>query len=218
MRLYHFVKEKYGLLNLQHRRLKVARIADLNDPFEFFPACPDAKARRVINDFKRSAHEKVGLLCFSADRKNPVQWSHYADGHKGMCLGFDVPDSLVTKIDYAATRPMADMQCLFASEESGDAEIKRWLNIKYKHWEYENEWRVAKELKPEERHADGNWYAEFDPDIRLAEVLIGVRSRLTRFDLNNLLGDLAGSVDLWQTRLAFKTVYEVVLQMDRRRW
>ena len=35
MRLYHFLNAEYGLLNIRHRRLKIARINELNDPFEF---------------------------------------------------------------------------------------------------------------------------------------------------------------------------------------
>ena len=35
MRLYHFIKKEHGLENVQERRLKIARIAELNDPFEF---------------------------------------------------------------------------------------------------------------------------------------------------------------------------------------
>lgn len=35
MRLYHFTSQKFGLLALKDRRLKIARINELNDPFEF---------------------------------------------------------------------------------------------------------------------------------------------------------------------------------------
>ena len=33
-----------------------------------------------------------GLLCFSRHWYSPALWAHYADNHKGMCLGFDIPD------------------------------------------------------------------------------------------------------------------------------
>lgn len=218
MRLYHFVPEKYGILNLEMRRLKIARIADLNDPFEFSPACRDAKARKVIRDFKRRAHETIGLLCFSVNRKNPVQWSHYAEGHKGMCLGFDVPNHHVKRVTYSSERPMADMKRLFADEASGHQEMSRWLNVKFDHWAYEEEWRAEIILDPADRHADGNYYQDFGPDLRLAEVMIGERSRMTRLDVNNLLGDLAGDVEMWKGRLAFRHRYEVVRQQSRAMW
>ena len=34
MRVYKFLNAKYGLEALKNRRLKIARISDLNDPFE----------------------------------------------------------------------------------------------------------------------------------------------------------------------------------------
>jgi hypothetical protein len=33
-RLYHFTAAKFALDDLQHARLKIAQISDLNDPFE----------------------------------------------------------------------------------------------------------------------------------------------------------------------------------------
>jgi Protein of unknown function (DUF2971) len=218
MRLYHFVKEKYGIINLEMRRLKLARIADLNDPFEFAPACPDAKARKVIADFKRQAHESIGLLCFSSFRDNPVQWSHYAEGHRGMCLGFDVPDSYVTKVEYAPNRPIADMTKLFANEMSGREEIERWLSVKYEHWSYEQEWRAAFKLNPEYRQSDGNYYEAFGPNLQLAEVMIGERSTITRLDLNNLLGEIADDVEISKARLSFRKTYRIVRLRGTKYW
>jgi hypothetical protein len=45
------------------------------------------------------------MLCFSRDWHNPVQWSHYADKHRGICLGFDVPDSLLVPVQYTKEPP-----------------------------------------------------------------------------------------------------------------
>ena len=39
---------------------------------------------------------------------NPVQWTHYADRHKGLCLGFYVPDEYLVKINYCSTRQPAE--------------------------------------------------------------------------------------------------------------
>jgi hypothetical protein len=33
--------------------------------------------------------------------ENPVLWSHYAEGHKGVCLGFDVKEELLEEVKYA---------------------------------------------------------------------------------------------------------------------
>jgi len=46
----------------------------------------------------------AGVMCFSSTWKNPVMWSHYADQHRGICLGFEVPDVYRKKIKYVARR------------------------------------------------------------------------------------------------------------------
>jgi len=45
MRLFYFVPANYGIENLIKRRLKLARLNDLNDPFEFL--CVDMSDRKV---------------------------------------------------------------------------------------------------------------------------------------------------------------------------
>ncbi|NKK82626.1 DUF2971 domain-containing protein [Rhizobium leguminosarum bv. viciae] len=46
-----------------------------------------------------------GLLCMSTTWQEPLLWSHYADKHKGMCLGFDVDDTHWEPARYRAARP-----------------------------------------------------------------------------------------------------------------
>ena len=47
-----------------------------------------------------------GILCFSADGRDPVIGAHYSDKHRGVCLGFDIPDNKGRKVDY-----MSDCLC-----------------------------------------------------------------------------------------------------------
>jgi len=51
MRLYHFLNAEYGLLDIRHRRLKIARINELNDPFEFLGVA--TKSRRLRQRYHR---------------------------------------------------------------------------------------------------------------------------------------------------------------------
>jgi hypothetical protein len=48
MRLYHFLNAEYGLLNIRHRRLKIARINELNDPFEFLGVATRAPTSAAV--------------------------------------------------------------------------------------------------------------------------------------------------------------------------
>ena len=89
--------------------LKVARIDYLNDPFEFAAVdLSDRIFRLNVEQWKRDLSKDYGILCFSKFWDNPVQWTHYADRHKGLCLGFDVPDEYLVKINYCSTRQSAE--------------------------------------------------------------------------------------------------------------
>lgn len=99
MRAYHFLKHGYGLEAVRRRRLKIARISALNDPFEFMSFSLRRRGDRQLFEHWRDGMDKDhGLLCFSSRSTNPVQWSHYAENHTGVCLGFDIPDELIMEV------------------------------------------------------------------------------------------------------------------------
>ena len=45
---------------------------------------------QYFDGYKAEVARRWGVLCFSEDKSDVLQWSHYADRHQGMCLGFDV--------------------------------------------------------------------------------------------------------------------------------
>lgn len=213
MRVYHILPETFGILDMVHRRLKIATIEDLNDPFEILPAGRNKSERAQVRQHRKLVDSEFGMLCFSRSWKNPVQWSHYADGHKGMCLGFDVDDELLEPVVYQAARHWVDWGAIIDGDEAaGEEEMRRWHRTKYLHWSYEEEVRIF--LRLEERDPDGNWYRPFDDRICLAEVILGHRSVLTRKCLANILGDLP-NVSPRNARLAFRT-YTVTEQLAKR--
>ena len=104
-RVYYLTSEKYALCDLKHQHIKVARFNDLNDPFELIDAeLSDPDVRKRFRRWKREVNAKYGLICFSAMWHNPVLWSHYADKHRGLCLGFDVPESELHEVTYLDRR------------------------------------------------------------------------------------------------------------------
>ena len=69
MRVYHFVKAKYGLLNLEKRRLKISIIMELNDPFEFLGA--DLSDRNFRKAIKKTKKDDSGSTTPVAKIKKP---------------------------------------------------------------------------------------------------------------------------------------------------
>lgn len=217
MKLYHFTNQLYGLLNIVHRRLKVARISALNDPFEFRGVDLSNQAdRKMFKQFKNDMDKLSGILCFSENWKNPVHWSHYADHHRGICLGFDVPTNTTTKIDYTDTVLKFDRDVL---SKTDDEKLKFFLKLsttKFRHWEYEQEHRKSIPLNPEEAKQPLN-FVPFSDELKLSEVIVGSLSAITRKEVDDALGDLRQTVVCKKARLAFKA-FEVTEQKNASLW
>jgi DUF2971 family protein len=218
LRLYHFVNAAYGLDNIRHRRLKISRLDELNDPFEMIAATQsDPRTRLAARLLKEVVGAKLGILCFSRSWTNPVQWSHYADRHRGVCLGFDVDDSVAMPIRYVSKRIPADA---VMDRATPDAEVRRiagaLATTKYSHWRYEREVRCWHPL-PERAPANGLAFAPFSRQMRLVRVIIGCQSVITRDEARSALGALSSEVELVNTRLAFRT-FRVVTQRNSKLW
>src|SRR4051812_20082149 len=57
-------------------------------------------AKKRLAEFKTYYDSRRGLVCFSRNWIDPVLWSHYAQRHRGLCLGFDVKRDEIELVDY----------------------------------------------------------------------------------------------------------------------
>lgn len=217
MRVYHFLNEQFGVDDLLKRRLKVATLNDLNDPFELFAvSLTNVTVRRAFQKMKEELSRTRGLLCFSRDWHNSVQWSHYADRHRGLCLGFDVPDESVGPVTYSGKRIAARIDQLTVPRLLDQTTAVSLLFTKFSHWSYEDEMRAFVTLEDRDPET-GLYFAEFSDRLRLREVIVGAASKLTRADIHNALGEIAPTVAAWKARLAFSS-FSIVRQKNERLW
>ena len=214
MRVYHFTSAEHGLEDVRLRRLKIATLSDINDPFELAVCCGDQVQRQALRATRLVWAKKSGMLCFSSDWSNPVQWSHYAEKHRGICLGFDVQDELVTQVKYSKAPLQLNWAAIELGGTVGEAEMTRWLSTKFIHWRYENEWRAFPSL--DQSDANGRYFCEFGNELVLREILVGSESLISRHDVQQALDQLSGIVCI-KTRLAFGD-YRIVKQLDSSMW
>lgn len=91
---------------------------------------------------------RVGAICFSGTWQSTLMWSHYADGHKGLCLWFQsfqgperptVPGTTVPalRVEYSDNYPV--VQYFLDSDEE---RMEKMFLHKDSAWTYENEYRV----------------------------------------------------------------------------
>lgn len=198
-RAYHFAPSEFALQDLRHQRLKIARLDELNDPFELWAiAQPNRRLRQALRQTKADFARLYGLLCFSLSWHNPLLWSHYADRHRGLALGFDVAEEILKPVSYVTTRPTLTKI---------DPTVATWLLFtKFVDWQYEQEARIFTTLQDQD--PSGLYFGKFSEQLVLREVIVGPLCKVTKKDLRGvLIGHDA--VTLTRGRLAFNT-FEVV--------
>ena len=143
MRVYYLCDSHHALLTIALRRMKVSRVADLNDPFELLPInLRDKRLRTLLHSTREQFHQEYGVLCFSRAWSNPVLWSHYADKHRGICLGFDVADELIKPISYVPRLAQVSINSKFTKESLVRFIKEQFLFTKFVGWQYEDEVRA----------------------------------------------------------------------------
>ena len=198
MRVYHLLPRKWALSDLRHRRLKVATFDDLNDPFELRGVrLENTSDRKRFNRWRKRTAAKLGLLCFSKSWRNPVLWSHYADEHKGVCLGFDVPDSCLHNVKYLPERLQ------FEQLVPDESQLQLLLRTKFKDWQYEAEYRRIVRID-ETCEINSRHYWPFGTDLDLREVVLGARCKVQKEHLEELLGDRFSQIELVKARQRFR--------------
>ena len=177
MLFYYFTSAKYGIENLKRRRLKISDFSNVNDPFELLGIeLRDKVVRQAVKFEKSKISKENGLLCFSEDKYNPVQWAHYADNHKGVCLGFEIDEKSLRKIKYVSERLAKD------TLDQPDCNEKL-LTTKFNHWNYEQERRLILKLSNYSQDGQGLRFKEFGGDMFLKAVYIGCKSDLDFDDI-----------------------------------
>lgn len=199
-----------ALAILINRELYFARPADLNDPYEgVAPLVPAIRAAKRLVDQgelipstwlrvvlrldpnhlsigKKTLEQfsQLGVLSLSrADAlKSPIMWAHYADNHRGFCLGFRLSDGFTrvstrehdtgiiycNPVTYGGRHPITDVMTTnnMPTDEFTDEFARALLASKSEAWKHEQEHRIV-------NHAPGT--AKFDPgDLR--EVVFGART------------------------------------------
>jgi len=155
-----------------------------------FTASAAKFARQLQNgsEFTKVEHDirrRLRVACLSARADSILMWSHYAQHHTGVVLGFDT-----SSLESALRRPLE--QVLYSDElprlidpeewcrtvlyglpaQHYVGRGREWALTKHTGWRYEEEWRFV--LLSEKGAQDNRQYREF-PGASLAEIMLGCR-------------------------------------------
>ncbi len=161
--------------------------------------------REIHAGFPR-VREATKIKCFSEEWANLLMWSHYGNGHRGICLCYSVDETQMqashigpVQVDYATERPK--ISTVEMMEYIGHARLKheneKFFNTNrtqktFEHlfltkaidWKYEKEWRIS--------HIDdrGPGYRA-TPGMEVTEILVGKNADQDLFtELNVRFGDV----------------------------
>jgi len=164
--------DKGSIELLLNKELWFATPASLNDPFEGDSSSSEVldavwekyplpeNERNEFNNIIEQQLKNSGICSFSKTRKNQLMWAHYADEHRGICIGFNEsllrPEgSYIYPIDvtYQNEYPFEEIVDRFKYYEqfpgmnnvksiAGDM-LYSVLGTKYRNWKYEKERRLT---------------------------------------------------------------------------
>ena len=173
----------------------------MNDPFELrgalvgHPRLQEALLKQLST---------FGVLCFSRTWTNTLLWSHYADKHKGICLGFELPPSVPAyKPDYVSEPEAFDaaLEGVIAGEDIATFErlVKKILLLKYREWSYEDEIRLMTSL--DKRDGPYAFKSFGEEQLTLCEVMLGLRCPRSVDDVFAAVTDYADLPRIYKAEL-----------------
>ncbi len=219
MRLYHYLAAKRALDDIRRRRLKGSIIDEMNDPFEAKTVYSiHEPTQRALEKSARVAVEKYAALCFSRRWNNILMWSHYADRHKGICLGFDVADELAVPVQYVddvlleGNLTHSDEATRVRNREEYQKIIHRSFYVKSSGWSYEDEVRIHGEAKEKDEET-GYYFMNFDDRLKLKEVIAGARFPMSRKPIDDALRGYPEEVAVVKACRSLRS-FEIVLDRN----
>ena len=204
VRGFHMVQAEHALGNITNQRRKVTRFAEANDPFELFALRVDERSvRKGLASWKDEQGATTGLLCFSTGWDSTLMWSHYANGHRGVCFGFDLKRDFVIPVKYRKARIEIEFD---ETNVTLTPQLEAQLRCtKSNEWKYEQELRafvpLSKAIKDDARKL---YFWPFGPRMRLTQVILGHRCELNMDDVRSAVAASGSAATVFRARMAFR--------------
>jgi hypothetical protein len=95
----------------------------------------------AIRDTLDSYRDNVGVTCFSKTSSNPLMWAHYANSHRGVCVGFQIEGWNRVRDTFSVHYANSVAPIKFFDEKERDLSFWYWMFTKSHVWAYEREVR-----------------------------------------------------------------------------
>jgi len=234
--VYKYARASIGILILEKGLIRFTQADALNDPFEIRPCMTEFRAgiieegRAVFGrepneielakmrfleeeQFRKALLDDYLIFCLSKRNNNTLMWSHYAECHKGIVLGFDANHSffggrpqIMSKL---FTVTYSEERYLLPKRQDWDGNEAAMANTflqKSKDWAYEREMRIlSQSTQADDVRTDPEGapiYLFKYPKSSLSEVIFGACTEpTTKEKVSNLLNFDYSHVKLRQAQL-----------------
>ena len=118
----------------------------VNPDQDAFSALSRLLGRQIEYELLRR-YEK-GVVSLAEQSNCPLMWSHYGDQHRGICVGYSVPEisrDKVYRVEYGGSRMVkaSDVLAMLKNDESARDRVDQAVLLqKAANWKYETEWRL----------------------------------------------------------------------------
>lgn len=156
-----YVKRKFPQENVRNHKNLIAKMVS---------SSTIPQKRQPLIDAILEAMDKHGVVCFSTIPNETLMWAYYADGQRGICLGFSTTPEYLTGIPgmFFPIEVRYETDFPFVSYYDSDTFdfITTVFGVKDAAWAHEHEWRI---ISPS--HVG---YKRFPPAM-LSQVILGSR-------------------------------------------
>jgi hypothetical protein len=146
-----------------NKRFYAAQYFELNDPMEGLFNHEAGTKKEYLDDI-REGKKRLRICSFSKDPKNPLLWSHYADGFKGICIEVEINDNTsdfdIIEVEYTSIRVLFSNKAARLKGELPSLIFRQ----KAKGWSIEKEVRIL----------SNNQYVKYG--IKITGILLGLRT------------------------------------------
>lgn len=194
MILYKYTNIDIGSKILLNNSVRFTQQQYLNDPYDMKPDFSEANfdyandgmklsdfgenqnevKTELIEGYYRIINSEFGIFCLTESYDNTIMWSHYADNHRGIAIGFDADNVFLNDNNEKITLNRVKYNlCKYKIKIVLDPdELHQSLFEKSKDWEYENEWRSIRLLKDADSICGDVHLFSFDSSI-IKEIYLG---------------------------------------------
>lgn len=166
--------------------------------FEYSAMDPEFDAEATLRyriELELLGRYEKGIVSFAEREDCPLMWSHYGDQHRGICLGYSVPEGAtgaVHQVAYDGDRLVkaSEVEAMLNGDDEARARVDAAVLLrKAESWSYEQEWRLI-----------GRRGTEGSP-LELEEIIFGMKCKESgKYTVMKALECRGGSVKFYEMR------------------